>query len=205
MGLGSGLEMPKLTQTEAVRVRLENEVLSGVHPPGVHLDEIGLAHWMGCSRTPLREALNQLVAIGLLVRHNHRGVFVAPFDRRAVIEQVETYAELEAACAGLAARRMPTAMRADLGRLVDDCEALRAVIRVGCGNRSLAELAAGLARRVEPFRRLEGEEAAERDQRAAQALARAIANGDSDAAARVVRDRLMTMGRLAARHYPPQP
>lgn len=205
MGMGAALEMPKLTQTEAVRVRLEHEVLTGVHPPGVHLDEIGLAHWMGCSRTPLREALNQLVATGLLVRHNHRGVFVAPFDRRAVLEQMEAYAELEAACAGLAAQRMPTASRADLGRLVKDCEALRVMVRAGCGNRSLAELASSLARRVEPFRRLEGEEAAERDQRAAQALARAIAKGDGDAAAKVVRDRLMTMGRLAVRHYPPLP
>ena len=197
--------MPKLTQTEAVRVRLEHEVLTGVHPPGAHLDEIGLAHWMGCSRTPLREALNQLVATGLLVRHNHRGVFVAPFDHRAVLEQIETYAELEAACAGLAAQRMPTASRADLERLVKDCEALRATVRAGCGNRSLAELASGLARRVEQFRRLEGEEAAERDQRAAQALVRAIAKGDGIAAAKVVRDRVMTMGRVAARHSPPLP
>jgi len=109
--------MAKVTWTETVRLHLEREIRAGIHPPGPHLDEIGLAHWLGCSRTPLREALNQLVAVGLLDRRSHRGVFVASSDSGAVIALAEACAKMEAACAGLAERRMSEPMRAELCRL----------------------------------------------------------------------------------------
>ena len=59
----------KETVTQRVRQQLEREILFGIYGPGEHLDEVALAAHLGWSRTPVREVLNQLVALGWLIRH----------------------------------------------------------------------------------------------------------------------------------------
>ena len=194
--------MPKVTLAEHIRLSLEREILSGTLSPSVRIDEAGVASRMDCSRTPVREAFNQLVALGLLNRKSsHSGVTVSAISHSAIIEQVEACAELEACCAGLAARRMPAEQRAGLEGLTADPAALVEMVRNGCGNRPLADLATRQAHRIDPYRHLEGDLGPSRDRTAAQALARAIARGDGDLAARVVRQRLMILGRAAARRF----
>jgi DNA-binding GntR family transcriptional regulator len=196
--------LPKQTRTEAVRRRLEEEILGGVHPPGTHLDEKEQALRLGCSRTPLREAFNQLVATGLLVRRNHCGVHVAVHDRRRIVDLVQAFAAVEALCAEQAARRHGAEAGAGSpdGEDGADFTALTRAARQSCGNQVLADLAERLGVLAAPYRRLEGAAAAERDRAAAAALAAALAAGDGDGAARVVRDRLLAMAEAAAAHLP---
>jgi DNA-binding GntR family transcriptional regulator len=49
----------------------------GVLPPGSPLDETDIARRFSVSRTPVREALRQLVASGLVEARAHRGAVVA--------------------------------------------------------------------------------------------------------------------------------
>ena len=52
--------------SEDVRDQIEELIAFGKLPPGEHLDETELAERFGVSRTPIREALNQLATAGLV-------------------------------------------------------------------------------------------------------------------------------------------
>jgi DNA-binding GntR family transcriptional regulator len=54
--------------------------MRGTFPPGTQLGEVELAARLGVSRGPLREAMQRLVAEGLLHSERHRGLFVRQLD-----------------------------------------------------------------------------------------------------------------------------
>ncbi|WP_216362174.1 GntR family transcriptional regulator [Pseudonocardia sp. N23] len=56
--------------------RLRRAVMRGTFPPGAQLGEVELAARLGVSRGPLREAMQRLVAEGLVRSERHRGLFV---------------------------------------------------------------------------------------------------------------------------------
>ena len=97
----------KVTRAEELRLQLADEIVRGVLPPGAALDETDIARRFSVSRTPVREALRQLVASGLVEARAHRGAVVAQPSLDRLTEMFEAMAELEALCAGLAAERMP--------------------------------------------------------------------------------------------------
>lgn len=77
---------------------LKNDVCGGKYPPGFWLQEKELAEELGVSRSPVREALRQLVADGLVIEVPNKGVFVKEFTLRDIDEifdmrvMLETYA-----------------------------------------------------------------------------------------------------------------
>ncbi|BBK29839.1 GntR family transcriptional regulator [Stella humosa] len=162
---------PPRTRADRLREDLAEEILSGRLGPGVRLDEQGLADRYGVSRTPVREALRQLAATGLVEARPHKGVVVTTPSPKVLAESFEVMAELEAACAALAARRMPAGLRRSLARVhgrlrlladagdPEDYAALNLefhdLIWQGCGNATLAAMTADVRRRVGPFRRLQ--------------------------------------------------
>ena len=99
-------------------------MLSGEFPPGHRLDEAMLAERFGVSRTPVREALRQLSSTGLIEFKPRRGATVA----NATSAQLETLfgamAEIEAACARLAAMSMTPIERRRLQSLHESMAAL---------------------------------------------------------------------------------
>jgi DNA-binding GntR family transcriptional regulator len=100
-----------LTLAETVRQQLADEILRGVLSPGARLDEIGLAKRFNMSRTPVREALRQLTATGLVEMRPRRGVIVSLPSDSALAEMFEVMGELEASCARLSALRMSPSER----------------------------------------------------------------------------------------------
>ena len=58
------------------------------------------------SRTPIREALTQLEAMGLVVREKHKGAMVADIDLKTIHEMQQVRACLEGMIARLAAARL---------------------------------------------------------------------------------------------------
>lgn len=78
----AGKQTPRRDSGGVYRM-LRNAILRVELPPGMMLDETSLAEKMAVSRTPVREALIQLVADGLVVRQG-RGVSVAPLDLAAI-------------------------------------------------------------------------------------------------------------------------
>jgi DNA-binding GntR family transcriptional regulator len=60
--------------------RIRDRILELSLAPGMQLDETILRNQLGISRTPAREALNRLVAEGLVETRANKGFFVAPLD-----------------------------------------------------------------------------------------------------------------------------
>ncbi len=88
--------------------------LRGHLRPDPRLDESSLAQQFGVSRTPVRQALFQLAATGLVEQIPRRGAFVVETGPIRLREMFEVMAELEALCARNAARR---ATRGDIQTL----------------------------------------------------------------------------------------
>lgn len=94
------------TMRERLVGLLEDEILKGKIAPGAELDERNLATRFGVSRTPVRQALVQLAAGGLIELRPRQPAVVVALDPYRLTEMFETLAGLEALCAELAARRM---------------------------------------------------------------------------------------------------
>jgi DNA-binding GntR family transcriptional regulator len=73
-------------------------------PADVRLDERQLAHALGISRTPVREALAQLERDGFVRSVPRRGVYVARKTKAEVIEMITAWAALESMAARLATK-----------------------------------------------------------------------------------------------------
>src|ERR671933_817260 len=67
----------KITRAEELRLQLADEIVRGTLAPGAPLDETDIARRFNVSRTPVREALRQLAASGLIEARAHRGAVVA--------------------------------------------------------------------------------------------------------------------------------
>lgn len=99
------MSTPKQPRVLRIREALENDIVTGKLAPGTKLDEESLAARYGASRTPVREALQQLASQGHIELRPHMGAFVAQLSVTQLVEMFETMAFLEAACAALASRR----------------------------------------------------------------------------------------------------
>src|ERR1700676_1098488 len=96
----------KITRAEELRLQLADEIVRGALAPGAALDETDIARRFKVSRTPVREALRQLAASGLIDAWAHRGAVVARPSTERLTGMFEAMAELEALWPGLAAARM---------------------------------------------------------------------------------------------------
>ena len=95
----------KNTRTETLLSEIEKLIVNGSMVPGQRLDEMVLAKKYGVSRTPVREAIRALTAIGLVQNTGKQGSQVAKLSISMLIEMFELMAVLEGMCAQLAARR----------------------------------------------------------------------------------------------------
>jgi DNA-binding GntR family transcriptional regulator len=161
--------MQKITRAEELRLQLADEIVRGSLRPGAPLDETEIAKRFNVSRTPVREALRQLVASGLVEARAHRGAVVAQPSIERLTGMFEAMAELEALCAGLAAERMSPAERHGLEaiheelrvlshagnpeRFHDVNERFHNAIYAGSQNGYIAEITLATRVRVQPFRR----------------------------------------------------
>jgi DNA-binding GntR family transcriptional regulator len=157
------------TLAEELRLALADDIVRGLLVPGAALDETELARRFGVSRTPVREAIRQLAASGLVEVRAHRGAVVARPSEDRLLGMFEAMAELEALCAGLAAERMIPAERGQLEvvhrelraliqsgdpqRYHEANESFHAAIYAGAHNAYLAEMTHATRYRVQPFRR----------------------------------------------------
>lgn len=73
--------------------------------PGDRLNEVALSRELGVSRTPLREALNRLVAEKLVDFRPGEGFFCRDLDAQSIFDLFELRAVIEAAAARLACER----------------------------------------------------------------------------------------------------
>lgn len=159
----------RLTRAEELRLQLADEIVRGALAPGAPLDESDIARRFNVSRTPVREALRQLAASGLVEARAHRGAVVAQPSLERLGGMFEAMAELEALCSGLAAERMTPAERyrleaihgelrtlshaGDPDRFHEVNERFHGAIYAGSQNGYIAEITLATRARVQPFRR----------------------------------------------------
>jgi DNA-binding GntR family transcriptional regulator len=109
--------------TKSVYDRLRSDIVTGVRPSGSALVETALADHYGVSRTPIREALLQLIRDGIVERDG-RGLVVCKRSPEEILEIYETRILLEGFAAQLAAERRSNL---DLRRLERINEEMRSI------------------------------------------------------------------------------
>src|SRR5690348_6581277 len=103
-----------------VRDLLEEAILDGELKPGERLRAEALAQRFGTSRTPIREALLQLEAQGLVEVTHNRGAVVRTFDRDDLLDLYEVRALIEPHAAARAASRIGRGELEALERLCEE-------------------------------------------------------------------------------------
>lgn len=153
---------------EQVRLETEDNICSGKYLPGDSLDERALMEYFGVSRTPVREAILQLSAQGLVKIVPRSGTFVARMSIKELLAMFELLSELEGACAKLASRRMSAEERRKLVESLEESRACVAahdaadyekansqfheLLYAGCLNKYLREQILTIRRRTQIYR-----------------------------------------------------
>src|ERR1700733_11824308 len=83
------------TLREQVADHLRKEILASRMAPGTELGEVSLARSLGISRGPLREALGQLAAEGLVTIVPRRGAVVKTLTREEFMDAYQVREALE--------------------------------------------------------------------------------------------------------------
>lgn len=169
-GKNPGVGMTENTHHK-LRDEIENGIVTGLFEPGERLDEVQLANRFGVSRTPIREALMQLSAIGLVEIRPRRGALVVDPAPQRVFEMFQVMAELEGMAGALAARRHTdedrlallaahgkceeAAISEDTDRYYYENELFHRSIYAASHNGFLEEQCVAMHRRLRPYRRLQ--------------------------------------------------
>jgi DNA-binding GntR family transcriptional regulator len=158
----------KLTRAEEVRQRMADEIATGVLAPGMAIDETEIAARFGVSRTPVREAIRDLAAMGMVRTRPHRSAVVTRPSAERLRDMFDVMAELESLCAAQAAIRMSPRERTALSSIHEQMarivtsndtpgyraanEQFHASIYAGSHNEYLVEITQATRKRLSPFR-----------------------------------------------------
>lgn len=201
----------RLTRADELRQILADEIVRGKLMPGEPLDETALANRFNVSRTPVREAIRQLAASGLVDAKPHRAAIVARPGHDELVGMFEIMAELEGLCAYYAAERMTPSERSGLAQVHEDLRLLvregdpqnyhetnqlfHGTVYSGAHNTYLAELTSSTRIRVQPFRRAQfrnlGRLAKSHEEH--DRVVMAILRADAASARNAMRDHIMTV------------
>lgn len=204
--------MLKRTSAEEIRRGLAERIISGALKPGTPLDETQIAADYAVSRTPVREALRQLAASGLIDQRPHARALVAKPDDEQLAGMFEVMAYLEALCAGLAAQAMDKTERDALDQLHAEMAALvhagdarayaeandlfHTLVYDGSHNGYLSDITKSTRQRLQPFRRAQFGELGRLTKSHAEhaRIVDAILQGDRAAAEAAMRSHISLVG-----------
>ncbi|WP_293867973.1 GntR family transcriptional regulator [uncultured Alsobacter sp.] len=199
---------------EHVHETLRRAIIAGEIASGTVLNERQVAHELGVSTTPLKEALRRLEGEGLVITEPRRGVRVT-FDARQAEEMALARAALEGMIARVAAGRMDAEgaarLRAcvadmtqatadgDTDRLIELNERFHDAIHELSGCRYLQRILVGQRIYVHTARALILGDPEERQRALTEhtAICEALIRADADAAERCMRDHVV---RSASQH-----
>lgn len=110
----------KKSLREGVFELLHGRIIAGKYPPGEWLRQEELSLQLGVSQTPVREALDLLVSVGLAERVPYRGVRVPELAADEIVDAYVLRLVLESAAARLAALNVSPEDLQTITRLVED-------------------------------------------------------------------------------------
>ena len=128
------------TKADDLALAIEEAIVSGELEPGTVLRQEQLSERFGVSRTPVREALRRLAALGLVSFVPNRGVRVRTLSHEELYEAFLVRAELESLATEIAATKMTPEALAELGEAERRFERLVRALRArepGADRRSI--------------------------------------------------------------------
>ncbi|MDH7799243.1 MULTISPECIES: GntR family transcriptional regulator [unclassified Beijerinckia] len=156
------------TLSQTIAQSLAEQIVAGQLEPGRKLDEMSLAARFNVSRSPVRDALHELVTTQLVEYFPRRGFAVAHIEPTKLEDMFEAASEMEALAARMCALRASAADRSRIEFLHkqasaaldrNDVKAYAALnedfhlaIYAGARNKTIEEMAINLRQRLAPFR-----------------------------------------------------
>lgn len=158
-----------LNLSDHARTEIEKMIEDGRLLPGDPIGEREIAAKFSMSRTPVREAIQQLQVQGLVEIVPRQGIYVARMSIKSLLGMFELLAEMESVCAKFAARRISHAEIPALESALNDCKLayenddveaydaanneFHALIYAASKNRYVVEQVKLLRRRTQAYRR----------------------------------------------------
>ena len=207
------LPLQRQTLTGMTADAIRERILRGHYAEGRPLRQDAIASELGVSRIPVREALRQLEAEGLVTFNPHRGAVVSTLSLRQIEELYELRADIEADVIRRAVPHMTTEDDARAAEILDAYEAALHAGQVGVWGAlnwkfhstlyapADRELTMSIVRKLhqqsDRYSRMQlwlthGESRARYEHRA---IAIAAKKRDAAKAARLMRDHILTAGR----------
>jgi DNA-binding GntR family transcriptional regulator len=111
--------VPRVVLSDRVKQYIVEAVLSGELKPGDRIVENSMAHLLGVSQAPVREAIRDLVLLGFLKTEPYKGTSVRSFTPDELWETYMVRAALESLATRLAATRLTEEDAATLQQILD--------------------------------------------------------------------------------------
>ncbi|UIJ73001.1 GntR family transcriptional regulator [Aurantimonas sp. HBX-1] len=193
------------TVGDQITASIRSAIVEGTLPPGEVLRQDELAARFGFSRMPIRDALRQLEAEGLVAIHPTKGAQVARLDAVELLEifgmrVILEVGALRLSCSNLDAPRLEAAARllsqmsrgADAASLCDLNRAFHATLYEPCGNARLLSQIDLYLRAADRYVRilLSAMDYQPQSHADHQAILDACCNGDAETAADALRQHL---------------
>jgi len=207
----------RLTFREQVKDAILRRIVDGTYRPGTRLLELKLAREFGVSQAPIREAIRELEAIGLVRSQPRKGAVVGDFWSHGVSEIYAVRGALEEAATRLAVGRIgdTAALQAevdamaaaaslrDLVALKEHSVAFHRLIVDACGNQLLASIWNSLQIETRTTLALMHPDLDLMDAALShQPIVDAIRRGDAERAATVAREHQVHFEEITARNGP---
>lgn len=122
------LQIPRRTVAHQTADAIRDRILRGTYAEGSPLRQDALADALGVSRIPVREALRQLEAEGLVTFNPHRGAVVSTLSLPEIDELFELRASIES---DLLRRAIPRVGPNQLARAAEVLDAFEVALRAG--------------------------------------------------------------------------
>ncbi len=126
--MGGIVPLRRQTLTGMTLEALRERILRGAFPDGEPLRQDAIAEELGVSRIPVREALRQLEAEGLVTFHPHRGAVVTTLSLDEITELFELRADIES---DLLRRSIPLMVTADHRLATEILDAYETALHTG--------------------------------------------------------------------------
>jgi DNA-binding GntR family transcriptional regulator len=205
------------SQNQQAYVLLKEALTTLAYKPGDYLNTAGLMNQLALGRTPINHALHRLATEGLVQIIPRKGVMVAPLSINDALELIDVRVANECLCARLAAAsitKTEVQQLKDLSREFDAAVARRNLtdvmnldrlfherVALAARNQMLAEILKVLHARSQRFWAIsltaEGHLAEVRAEH--DAIIKAMANNDPDAAAAAVQEHVLSFQRALLR------
>ena len=193
--------------------QLTEEISSGILRPGDQLEEAALAEKYALSRTPIREAIRAMVAIGLLETRPRKGAIVRILTAKELLDLFEVGAGLEGMACRLAAAALTQKHAESIEQALEKCIAasatgykvqysianleFHAAIHAATDNHWLIEQLQNIGIHINPYRSLpydlRGRLAKSTEEHTMICLA--ILSGEGERASELMRDHILLQGK----------